>query len=216
MKAYAFVEGHGEVDAAENLINRLWKNLALPHLPWARPIRWRGLNSEKGLRRACQYARGFDDLAALLILRDEDDACPKLTAPAQAEVIESMNLPFPTALVLLHREYEVLFLASLPSIAGQALGPRGRERPGVRAGTVFTGDLEGIRAVKEWLSDHFGEGKRYKPTLDQLLMTRMIDFRLVRRSELPCFGSLERALQFLAFNQGSHAVYPVVEGGRGA
>lgn len=51
--------------------------------------------------------------------------------------------------------------------------------------------------VKEWLSRHFPRNRRYKPTLDQLPMTRMLNFDRLRRAEVPCFGTLERAVTFL-------------------
>lgn len=62
MKGYMFVEGHGETAAAGNLIARLWSNLALSYLPWHDPIRWNGINSERGLRKALQVARGWSEL----------------------------------------------------------------------------------------------------------------------------------------------------------
>ena len=51
-------------------------------------------------------------------------------------------------------------------------------------------------------------GRSYKPTLDQLVLTRLIDFDLVRRRGLPCFETLQRALQFLAKSIGKDGVYP--------
>jgi hypothetical protein len=57
------------------------------------------------------------------------------------------------------------------------------------------------------LSAQFPPNRSYKPTLDQLPLTRLIDFTALRAADLPCFGTLERALVFLA--QGSAgAVYP--------
>jgi hypothetical protein len=86
----------------------------------------------------------------------------------------------------------------------------GREiRPGVHLlpGTKFEGDPEGICGVKEWLSAHYPRGKAYKPTLDQLALTRMLDFPTLRASAARSFGTLERALRFLAM-PGSERVYP--------
>lgn len=43
-------------------------------------------------------------------------------------------------------------------------------------------------------------------------MTRMVDFETVRRAALPCFGTLERALQFLSSGAEAGAVYPPAPG----
>jgi hypothetical protein len=63
--------------------------------------------------------------------------------------------------------------------------------------------------VKEWLTSQMPKGRSYKPTVDQLPLTRMVDFAVVREKGLPWFGSLERALRFLATNLGqTSAAYP--------
>lgn len=205
MTGYIAVEGQGDVAASANLIARLSTSLGLP-LTWKTPARWKNLHLPRGLTALANVVRSLPDIAALLVLRDEDDACPKERGPALARTLADLNLPFPAAVVLLHREYEVLFLASLSSLAGRPLGAGAAERAGLAAGSEFDGDLEGLRGVKEWLSSRFPPGKIYKPSLDQLPLTRLIDFDLVRRSALPCFGTLERALRFIAENPSG--VYP--------
>lgn len=206
---YLIVEGHGEVKAAANLISRLWQDLDLPFLPWKDARRWKNLHREDGIRTACRYVRMQRDADALLILRDEDDACPAEVAPAAAEAIRQESLPFPASLVLLHPEYEVLFLPCIPRMAGEPLrDDLGIERPGLVADASFEGDPESKRDVKGWLSARFPSGRVYKPTLDQLPLTRLVDFKLLRESDLPCFGSLERALRHIAENLATSSVYP--------
>ena len=39
-KGYLLVEGHGEVEAAQNLIIRLSQDLSLYNIPWTKPRRW--------------------------------------------------------------------------------------------------------------------------------------------------------------------------------
>jgi len=68
-------------------------------------------------------------------------------------------------------------------------------------------DWEARRGIKEWLTAHFPENRSYKPTLDQLPLTRLLDFSVLRQADLPCFGTLERALAFLG-QGGSGEVYP--------
>lgn len=205
MKGHIAVEGHGDIEAAGNLVSRLSKDLGL-ELVWNRPIRWKNLHQDKGIESVAEYTRRQSDVGALLILRDEDDGCPRERGPESAEVLRRLRLPFPSAIVLLHREYEVLFLPCLPAMAGKQLGSGVAERPGIMAGATFTGDFEGLRGVKEWLSSQFPPGKSYKPTLDQAPLTRLIDFNMLRKGNVPCFGTLERALKFLGTS--GTGVYP--------
>lgn len=197
------VEGHGETKALENLVNRLWANLLLPPTAWQVAHRCNSLYRKADLQKRCEAIRLRGDVDALLITRDEDDACPRQTAPAQAAWVRELQLPFPSALVLFHREYEVLFLPCIPLMAGRDL-PHGR--PGLLTTARWEGDFESLRGVKGWLTRQMPAGVAYKPALDQLAMTRMLDFEALRGSGLPCFATLERALQFLATEPGG--VYP--------
>jgi hypothetical protein len=145
----------------------------------------------------------------MLVLRDDDDGCPKEDGPRAAELIRRQELPFPAACVLCFREFESLFAASLGSISGHPLrGVGGNLRPGLRADASWTGDLEAKRDVKGWLSSQMPPGRVYKPRVDQLAMTRLVDFGLVRESGLSWFGTLERALKFLLGDSGPGAAYP--------
>jgi hypothetical protein len=207
------VEGHGDGGAALNLVTRLAKDLGLAGLHWADPIRGRNLHQERGVQKAGELVRRKGDAAGLLLLRDEDDGCPKELAPVAAGWLRSMSLPFPSAVVLAHREFEAFFLPCLSRMAGlKLLSPEGIERPGLLPGSAFNGDPASIRGVKEWLSSHMPPGRAYKPTLDQLALARLVDFQVLRTSNppLPCFGSLERAVRFLYMQMaaGSSVVYP--------
>ena len=63
--------------------------------------------------------------------------------------------------------------------------------------------------VKGWLSSQMAGGKSCKPTVDQLSLTRLVDFTTVREKGLAWFGTLERALAFLAKSVGiAGSVYP--------
>ena len=214
-KGYILVEGHGEVAAAANLITRLWHE-AGHWQPWAPAIRWVNVHKRSGIEKGIGFVRAKGDAGALLILRDEDDACPKDRAPEIASWARALSPPFPVAVVLLHREYEVLFLPCVERMAGQPLiDPSGQERPGLQPGTRYAGDWEAKRGVKEWLTDHFPEGRSYKPALDQLALTRLIDIPTLRAAGVPCFGTLERALGFLASSFGAPGVYPQPTSQRG-
>ncbi len=206
MAGWLIVEGHGEVEAAGNLIGRLWGDLGAPY-PWGRPRRWPGVHRPAHLSRAAENARA-DKAQGLLILQDLDDGCPAAAGPDMAAQLAALALPFPAAVVLLHPEFEVLFLPCLPKLAGKPLGAGPSQRPGLKQGATW--DLpswEGRRGVKEWLTRQMPPGRSYKPTLDQLPLTQALDLDLLRAADVPCFGTLERALQFLATGEAGQ-VYP--------
>ncbi len=197
-KGYLLVEGRGEVEAAQNLVTRLSREMGF-YLPWGVPRRWPNIHqfeaqSKGGMRTGAELIRSKGDAGALLILRDEDDGCPKELAPQTADQLRDLRLPFPTAYVLLHPEYEVLFL---PCLGLMELPP-------------WDGaSWETRRGIKEWLSNKLPKGRSYKPTVDQLPMTQCIDFQMLREGRVPCFGSLERALLFLSDHLGYPGhVYP--------
>jgi len=182
-KGYLLVEGHGEVEAAQNLIVRVSQTVGL-HLPWNRPLRWPNLHQWQGIRTGgvkagAELIRSKPDAGALLILRDEDDQCPKQLAPEMAQQLRTLNLPFPTAYVLLHPEYEVLFLPCLSKMGFPAW------------------DRDSWEARRGRLSGQLPKGRAYKPSVSQLPMTQKIDLNLLRAADVPCFGSLERGLAFL-------------------
>ena len=99
-----------------------------------------------------------------------------------------LSLPFPVAYVLLHPEYEVLFL---PCLEEMGFRPWDRE------------SWEARRGIKEWLSQQLPPGRSYKPMVDQAPMTAKIDIEILRNAGVPSFGSLERALRFLGNNLGT-------------
>jgi len=216
-RTYVLVEGHGETEAVINLLSRLALEVAPTLLPFAKPIRVPAIATAAALSGYAELVRGRPDAKALLALRDDEDGCPKVDAPLLAERLRASSLPFPAAVVLAYREYESLFLPCVEQLAGKALDGPGGSRPGLRADARFEGDFEAKRGVKEWLTANMPEGRTYKPTVDQLPLTRMVDFATVRAKGLPWFGSLERALQFLERNQGSKSVaYPPARSDRRA
>ncbi len=211
-KGYLLVEGKGELGAADNLVLRLWQE-AGNWQPWAPAIRCVNVHQRRGIEKGIGLIRAKGDAGALLILRDEDDDCPKERGPEFAGWAQAEAAPFPVAIVLLRREYEVLFLPCLERMASRPLvGPDGQERAGLLPGTQYEGDWEAKRGVKEWLTANFPAGRSYKPALDQLPLTRMIDLPTLRAAGVPCFGTLERALAFLAMAFAKGGVYPPPSG----
>lgn len=206
---YCLVEGHGEVAAIGNLLNRLWADLQLPLVPITEPRRWPNIHTDQGLARACEFARSRKDISGLLIIRDDEDHCPAEVAPQKSELIRSLNLNFPVGYHIMYREYETMFLAGISDIQGRPIVDKsGVSRNGIIGGTQYAGNPEDIRDAKGWLSNHFPEGRIYKPTVDQLPLTRMLSFQTLRTNALPCFGTLERCLRHLAVSVGTRSVYP--------
>lgn len=203
-KLYALVEGRGEVAAAQNLLVRLSHRIGL-FTPWAPPLRWTNLHQWEaprrgGILKGAEFIRSKPDVSGLLILRDEDDDCPAQRAPMIAAQLRALGLPFPTAYVLLKPEYEVLFLPCLHLMSEHGF-PEGLEWD--------RDDWEARRGVKEWLSKQLPGDEHYKPTILQLDLTRCLDFDLLERANVPCFGSLTRALELLRDAQGMQGlVYP--------
>jgi hypothetical protein len=209
MHTYVLVEGHGETEAVLNLVTRLVRESSSRLPTFAPPIRVPGIASIESIAKYAELVRAKPDACALLALRDHDDGCPKKDAPELGGRLRALKLPFPVAVVLAFREYESLFLPCIERIAGRPIEGAGGPRPGLRQGARYEGDFEAKRGVKEWLTSQMAEGRAYKPSVDQLPLTRMVDFALVREKGLPWFGTLERALEFLADHLGqSGTVYP--------
>ena len=203
-KGYILVEGHGEVRAAHNLVVRVSHRLG-SSIVWTPPRRLLNLHQwdsprRGGVKRAAELTRSRPDASALLILRDEDDTCPRVLAPTMAARLRSLALPFPVAYVLLHPEYEVLFLPCLDRMGAQ----------GFPDGLVWDRDSwEARRGIKEWLSGQLPRGRAYKPTVSQLPMTRLLKLDRLAAAGVPSYGSLERALAFLSEHEGGRGeVYP--------
>ncbi len=205
-RGYVVIEGHGEDAAILNLLVRLADDLGLPRVVWAPPIRRNALHREAATLALCDDLRRRPDCERALLLRDDEDGCPRKTGPEVASWVVQAALPFPTAVVLFYREYETLFLPCASAMAGKPLRDlSGAERSGLPLGATWQGDPEAKRDAKGAISALLG--RRYKATIDQLALTRLLDFEALRRSGLPCFGTLERALSWLAYAK-EPGVYP--------
>jgi hypothetical protein len=175
-KIYAIVEGHGEADrgvsatgraAVPVLVGRLLHDLQsyalFPDEKYS-PFRisygelFRGDKLERAVRLHGKYA----DCAALLVLLDLDDGCPKDKAQEIVGRIRRMGkLDFSVVVVCARREYESWFLASLETIYGDR----------------YDGDPEAIRDAKGWLRTQY----RYRQTHHQALCTQKIDIALAQK-----------------------------------
>ena len=220
MSLIVVAEGHGESAAIRNLVMRLAQadDLVLPFIPTTGGVQRKDVKTRGRIEDACGVAAGRG-ATALLITRDADNTdvvdehldCPKVRAPEAARWVRDLQLPFPTAVVLFRWEFESMFLAGLPAIVGQPLkGDDGLERPGVLTSAAFHGNPdEGPRGAKQWLSRNMPDGVAYKPTTDQLAMTRLLQLDDERLNGLPSFRRLRRGLRFLSANIGVRgSAYP--------
>ena len=203
-KIYAIVEGHGEAEpptqgqqpAVTVLIAKLLQDLQCWSLFPAKKKPWRMRSSgdffARGkLEKVIRAHKMFTDCAALLILLDMDDDCPKQKGPALAERIRAMEkLPFTVVIVCATREYEAWFLASLESI---------------HVGHTYPDNPEDIRAAKGWLKRQFG----YQEARDQSAYTQALDIVLAwdrSRSFQRLYHAFEQIVS--AFEMGETVITP--------
>jgi len=183
------VEGNGEVAVLPVLLRKLvhWEE---HYVEFPRPKNAHGRNNlikPGGIEHFLELARREQQCNGVLVLIDADEDCAKKLALELASRVHNSKLPFPVAIVCAKCEYEAWFLASLATIAGHADIP---------SGTVYQGDVEDKRGVKEWLTNQMPAGKIYKETQHQSIMTDLLDIELVQQSSRS-FRRLQHALEEL-------------------
>ena len=195
MPLYVVVEGDRDRRAVPNLLARL-AALYGYFAVWKPPLK---INVQRpaDAQKVADLIRGRSDAEGLLVLRDDEDGCPRDDGPEIAGWFRELGLPFPVACVLFFREYETIFLPVLASLAGRPLTVAGVERPGIVAGAESVGDPEGLRDAKGVLTSNTKPGRAYKETIDQLALTQLLDLPELLQTGLPCISTLERGLRFL-------------------
>ncbi len=191
-KIYAIVEGHGEANrpspseqpAVLVLLKRLLQNLQCHTLFIAEkipPFRLsysQFFNGEK-FENAIRYHIKYSDCAALVVLLDMDDDCPREKAFNLTTRVRSLGmLPFSVVVVCAKREYEAWFLASIESIHG---------------GESYPGDPESRRDAKGWLKKQF----KYRPMREQSSYTQKLDIKLAH-TRSRSFRRLYHAIEEIA------------------
>ncbi|MCU0432175.1 MAG: hypothetical protein MUC87_01825 [Bacteroidia bacterium] len=204
---YVAVEGHGELGSMDNLLHRLKAhiNVSLQFKPVRRHVK---LQIEEGLKKVIDVAEQTESVTGILIIRDEDDKCPKEAVPEIMGIIRKNKVKLPVAFVLLYREYETLFIPCLTHFYNkEATMESGRKRVLISKPPEKEINPEARRDAKGYVSRFFKDDD-YKPTLHQLPLTRLIDFRILDNNEVPSYGTLKRALNFLANPDRASVVYP--------
>ena len=188
----SLVEGEGDQKAVPSLIHKVLSDLNRWDWYGGETIRVRSLGKlRKQLEWYLWSAVKINNCAALLILLDSDDGCPKKEALTLAEEIRPLNLPVPVAIVFARREYEAWFLASLPSIAGHS---------GLPANIVYKGEVEEKRDAKGWLKAQMKRNQGYDPIKHQKKFTSLIDLELAHensRSFQRLYHAIEQLLEAL-------------------
>jgi hypothetical protein len=174
MKLYPIVEGHGEVAAAPVLLRRLFAEAQCHAIEVGRPIRrtQSQLRSEKGIQDGVQLAFLQPDCAAVVILFDGEDDCPKELAAKVRAWARKAAAGKPCDVVVAYREYETWFLAALESLRGQYGIPKNATAPA---------NPESNRDAKGALEEFMPPDRAYSETGDQPAMSATFDMGLAHR-----------------------------------
>lgn len=188
------VEGYGELATVPVLIRRLRDESRAFGLEVGRPIRRKRseLVEEPSLRKSVRLALLQPNLAAILILFDGDDACPRELAPRLEKWAQDEAQPVPTAIVIAQREYEAWFLAAIESLRGKR---------GVRDDAESHPDPESVRGAKEALEDRMEADSSYSETADQAALSAALDLQ-VAYSRSRSFRRMVRAYGLLVSGAG--------------
>ena len=174
MKVYPIVEGHGEVEAAPVLLRRLLAEADCQNVGVGWPIRrtQSQLRSKEGIQAGVRLARLQPECAAVVILFDGEDDCPKeLAAQVRAWAREAADRT-PCDVVVAYREYETWFLAALESLRGQY---------GIARDAAAPANPESKRDAKGALEEFMPPDRAYSETGDQPAMSTVFDMGLAHR-----------------------------------
>ena len=189
MKIQPVVEGDGEVHAVPVLLRRLIDACGAYDVGVGRPIKRtrHQLTNEFELARSVRLAGMQDDCAAILVLLDADNDCPKELAPTLRGWANSAAAGVPCAVVMAEREFEAWFLAAIESLRGTK---------GILDDALPHPDPETPRGAKERLEERMAPGRTYSETADQASLTATFDLAVAYqgcrsfRTLVTSFGSI--------------------------
>lgn len=194
MNIQPIVEGDGEVTAVPVLLRRLIAEAGAYEIDVNRPIRRRRIDlvREDGIRRAVELARLSPDCAAVLIIFDGDDDCPRDLAPQVESWAKTASAPIPCYVVMPNREFEAWFLASIESLRGTR---------GIRQDATSHTDPESPRGAAEELRRRMTANRSYSKPVDQPALTAAFDMAEAHR-HCRSFRRMARAFGLLAADLG--------------
>lgn len=194
MNIQPIVEGDGEVAALPVLLRRLIAVANAYPLDVNYPIRRPRTDRvrEDGIRRAVRVARLQPGRAAILILFDGDDDCPRDIAPQVQAWGRVEAAPLPCYVVMPNREFEAWFLATIESIRGTR---------GIRHDATSHVDPESPRGAAEELRGRMTPNRRYSKPVDQPALTAVFNMAEAHR-RCRSFRRLVRVFGVLATDLG--------------
>ena len=195
------VEGQGDLAAVPLLLRRLRDEAQAWGLEVGRPHRKQRtqLVKKDSLQSAVRVAAMRENCAAILVLFDADDDCPKELAPTLEEWAREAAGGKPCAVVMANREYEAWFIASIEALRGRAA---------ILPDAVSHPDPEAPRDAKGELERRMTRGASYSPTVDQAPLTAHLDLEIAYR-RCRSFRKLVSAFGALAAAAGvPPAVWP--------
>lgn len=162
------VEGHGDVAALPVLVRRILTAIGAPQLAVNPPIRRprAHLVTKQGLQKAVELACLQENCAAVLVVFDSDDDCPREILPRLVAWAAEVAGSVPCGIVLANREYEAWFLAAIESLRGQRRISSSARRPV---------DPEEVRDAKGYLNEYLPETSPYTETRDQPALSARLD-----------------------------------------
>jgi hypothetical protein len=195
------VEGQGDEAAVPLLLRRLRDEAQAWGLEVGRPHRRRRtlLVKKDSLQSAVRVAALRENCAAILVLFDADDDCPKELAPTLEEWAREAAGGKPCAVVMANREYEAWFLASIEALRGWGA---------ILPDATSHHEPEVPRDAKGQLERRMPRGASYSATVDQPILTAHLDLESAYRG-CRSFRKLVRAFGELAVAAGvAPAVWP--------
>jgi hypothetical protein len=195
------VEGQGDEAAVPLLLRRLRDEAQAWGLEVGRPHRKRRtqLVKKDSLQSAVRVAALRENCAAILVLFDADDDCPKELAPTLEAWAREAAGGKPCAVVMANREYEAWFLASIEALRGKGA---------ILPDATSHHEPEAPRDAKGQLERCMAHGASYSPTVDQAALTAHLDLESAYRG-CRSFRRLVSAFGELAVAAGvTPAVWP--------
>jgi hypothetical protein len=174
MKIYPIVEGHGEVAAAPVLLRRLVAEAGCHGVGVGTAIRrtqsqFRGRET---VQAAVRLAALQPQCAAIVLLFDGEDDCPKELAEEVRVWAREAAGDIPCDVVVAYREYETWFVSALESLRGSY---------GIRNDAEAPANPESRRDAKGWLEEFMPPTRSYSETGDQPGMSQTFDMALAHR-----------------------------------
>lgn len=191
-KIQPIVEGPGDVSAVPVLLRRiLGESLGIQQWQVLKPIKTEGcgnMTKPGGIERFVLRAQKEPGCSAVVIIIDGDaaeklpqnqrlrDDCPPAFARWFSHRIQTIAPQIPVVVIVVQREYEAWFLASMETIAGR----RKNGMPGLRDNVHCDGDPENYPDPKAWINARLSRGYSYSETRDQENLTKLINLQIVR------------------------------------